>query len=67
MLCWGVIKVLGATAASQETSLLSLAPNPSMLEGGDPNAMLGDHKSPGNYCFFTANSFDCLQLTIHNL
>ena len=38
-----------------------------MLEGGDPNAMLGGHKSPGGECCFAANSFYCLRLPIHPL
>ena len=39
----GVIIVLGVKAASQETFYCLRLPNHPMLEGGDPNAMLGDN------------------------
>ena len=65
MLCWGVIKVMGANAALQETFLLSLAPHQSMLEGSDPKAMLGVIEVLGGECCFAANSFYCLRLPIH--
>ena len=45
--------------------LLSPAPILPLLEGGDPNTTLRGHKSPGVYCCFGANSFDCLRLPIH--
>ena len=35
-----------------------------MLGGGDPNAMLGGHKSPGGVMLL-GSTFNCLRLPIH--
>ena len=44
----GVINVMGIHAALQQTLfIVSGSPSNPMLGGGDQNAMLGGHKSPG--------------------
>ena len=59
MLCWGLMLL-----RSKLFYCLRLPIYP-MLEGGDPNAMLGVIIVLEGYCCFAANSFYCLRLPIH--
>ena len=62
----GVMKVLGGNCCFAANSFYCLRlPIHPLLEGGDPNAMLGVHKSPWGLMLLRSKLFYSLRLPIH--